>query len=125
MNLTMISISVIVTTIVFKISLKTSNTSLSLVKIYSTTLLTSNSTETVSLSSMNQIHVSTYSTEISCYRRVLSAEEKDSKLPIHVSSLLTSLVVFLSQMVVLILFSFSVQILNSFTKSQLLSIQWE
>ena len=52
----------------------------------------------------------------------------DIKLSIFVSSVLTSLVLFLSQIVTLILFSFSTHNLNSFTKSLFLTtrseLQW-
>ena len=47
------------------------------------------------------------------------------QLSILITSVLTSLVLFLSQIVTLILFSFSILNLNSFTKSLFLSIQWE
>ena len=50
MNTIMIFISVIITTIEFKSSLKTFNSSLSLVKILFTTLVTLNTTKTISLS---------------------------------------------------------------------------
>ena len=50
MNTMVIFIFVIIVTIVFKLSLKSFNTSLSSVKIFSTILLISNSTKTISLS---------------------------------------------------------------------------
>ena len=53
-----------VSTTAYKLSLKTSNTSLNSVKKYFTDLVISNSTKAISLSLINRIHVSTFSTKI-------------------------------------------------------------
>ena len=56
---------------------------------------------------------------------MLLLEEEDNKLSILIYFSLTSSVTFLSQIIALILFSFSIQNLNSFTKSLFLIIRWE
>ena len=58
-----------------------------------------------------------FSKDLVLQKSVVTREEKDNKFSILSSSLLTSSVIFFSQILTLIIFSFSIQFLNSFTKS--------
>ena len=115
----------IIIIVVFRFSRRIFVLYLSLVKIYSSTLLILNSPKDTFSFLMNLILVSISLSIITFYRRVLFLEAKECKCLILITSSLTKLIIFLFQITVLTLFISSIKNSNRFIRSPFLPILWE